>query len=56
MSANDDATRCETADHQDADRAENGAVSRDATPPRSGYQNLFRAVCLKNRKIPTEQN
>lgn len=56
MSANDDATHYEAADDQDADHAENGAVSRDVTPPRSGYQNLFRAVCLKNRKSPTEQN
>jgi hypothetical protein len=54
MSANDDATHYETADRQDAESEQNGAVSRDVTPPRCGYQNLFRAVCLKNRKVPVD--
>jgi hypothetical protein len=52
MSANDEATHYETADRQDAESEQSGAVSQDITPPQCGYQNLFRRVCLKNRKVP----
>ena len=49
MSANDDIILDEVPESAEGAAVEPDAITPDVTPRPRGYQNLFRAVCLKTR-------